>query len=201
MGASAYESVVDPLTGDAMLSVPSTAEPAELSAFVRSSRSCPKTGLHNPFRNVERYVMLGRVSARAAAALRDPAVAKFFARLIQRVVPKSDAQAMGEVTVTAAFLENFSGDNVRFLARSFGVPGDHDGQYSVGHRVPFGPVAIVAPFNFAIEIGALQLMGALYMGNRPTLKVDSKVSVAMEQFLRLLQVDGARRGAAVGGGG
>ena len=36
-------------------------------------------------------------------------------------------------------------------------------------------VAIISPFNFPLEIPLLQLMGALYMGNKPTLKVDSKV--------------------------
>ena len=36
-------------------------------------------------------------------------------------------------------------------------------------------VAIITPFNFPLEIPALQLMGALYMGNKPILKVDSKV--------------------------
>lgn len=36
-------------------------------------------------------------------------------------------------------------------------------------------VAIVTPFNFPLEIPVLQLMGALYMGNKPILKVDSKV--------------------------
>jgi 1-pyrroline-5-carboxylate dehydrogenase len=36
-------------------------------------------------------------------------------------------------------------------------------------------------------------MGALYMGNRPVLKVDSKVSVVMEQFLRLLHTCGMPR--------
>ena len=30
---------------------------------------------------------------------------------------------MGEVKVTADFLNNFAGDNVRRLAKSFGVPG------------------------------------------------------------------------------
>jgi len=30
--------------------------------------------------------------------------------------------------VTTKFLENFAGDNVRFLARSFANPGDHTGQ-------------------------------------------------------------------------
>lgn len=101
-------------------------------------------------------------------------------------VPKSHAQALGEVRVSAQFLNNFGGDNVRQLARSFGVPGDHYGQVSVGHRWPYGPVAIVTPFNFPLEIPVLQLMGALFMGNKPVLKPSEQVSVVMEQFLRLL---------------
>lgn len=39
-------------------------------------------------------------------------VEDFFARLIQRVSPKSYPQALGEVIVTQKFLENFSGDQV-----------------------------------------------------------------------------------------
>lgn len=42
----------------------------------------------------------------------------------------------------------------------------------------FPQVAIVTPFNFPFEIPVLQLMGALYMGNKPVLKVDSKVTYA-----------------------
>lgn len=116
--------------------------------------------------------MLGEVTARAAEALRRPDVAAHFARLVQRVSPKSTPQAVAEVTVTRRFLENFGGDQVRFLARGFSVPGDHAGQASAGHRWPFGGVAIICPFNFPIEIPVLQLMGALYMGNRPLLHVD-----------------------------
>ena len=78
---------------------------------------------------------------------------------------------MGEVKVTADFLNNFGGDNVRFLARSFGVPGDHYGQFSNGYRWPYGAVAIVAPFNFPLEIPVLQLMGSLFMGNKVS-KID-----------------------------
>ena len=33
-------------------------------------------------------------------------------------------------------------------------------------------------------------MGALYMGNKPLVKVDSKVSVVFEQFTRLLHACG-----------
>lgn len=93
---------------------------------------------------------------------------------------------MGEVKVTADFLINFGGDNVRFLARSFGVPGNHYGQFSHGHRWPYGSVAIVAPFNFPLEIPVLQLMGALFMGNKPVLKPAEKCALVMEQFLHLL---------------
>ena len=83
-------------------------------------------------------------------------------------------------------MENFAGDGVRFLGRGFSNPGDHPGQESRGYRWPFGPGAVIAPFNFPLEIPALQVMGALFMGNRPLVKVDSKVSVVFEQFVRLL---------------
>jgi acyl-CoA reductase-like NAD-dependent aldehyde dehydrogenase len=38
-------------------------------------------------------------------------------------------------------------------------------------RFAFGPVAVITPFNFPLEIPALQVMGAVYMGNKPVLKV------------------------------
>ena len=47
---------------------------------------------------------------------------------------------------------------VRFLARSFSVPGDHTGQQSQGMRWPYGPVALITPFNFPLEIPGLQVL-------------------------------------------
>jgi 1-pyrroline-5-carboxylate dehydrogenase len=134
--------------------------------------------------------MLGKLSNRAAEVMRDPVINDYFIRLVMRTSPKSYKQAAAEVNISAAFLDNFSGDNVRYLARSFGVSGDHDGQTSVGHRFPYGPVAIITPFNFPMEIPVLQVMGALYMGNKPVVKVDSKVSVVMEQWLRMMHTLG-----------
>ncbi|HWM28061.1 MAG TPA: aldehyde dehydrogenase family protein [Woeseiaceae bacterium] len=177
------DDVVDPMNGEAFLEVPDT---REHDGFVQSLRRCPKTGLHNPLKNPERYIMLGKVCANAATLLAQKDVQDYFTRLIQRVMPKSWQQCQGEVTVTRVFLENFSGDGVRFLARGFSNPGDHPGQESRGYRWPFGPVAVISPFNFPLEIPALQVMGALFMGNRPLVKVDSKVSAVFEQFLRLL---------------
>jgi len=162
------------------------ADTTNMTPFLDGIATCPKTGLHNPMKNVHRYVHLGRVCAKAAALLATPDVESFFVKLTQRVMPKSWQQCLNEVVVTRVFLENFAGDGVRFLARGFSNPGDHTGQESRGYRWPFGPVVIVAPFNFPLEIPALQTMGALFMGNRPLVKVSLKVSVVFEQFLRLL---------------
>lgn len=183
--SSSWNTLLDPLNGQPFIKVAEVNE-SELQPFVESLSKCPKHGLHNPFKAPERYLMLGDVSTKAAHALGLPEVSDFFAKLIQRVSPKSYQQALGEVFVTQKFLENFCGDQVRFLARSFAVPGNHLGQQSHGFRWPYGPVAVIAPFNFPLEIPLLQLMGALYMGNKPVLKVDSKVCIVMEQMLRLL---------------
>lgn len=159
---------------------------SELEPFLESLRKVPKSGLHNPLKKPERYVQYGEISRLAGTALSNPEIAEFFTQCIMKCVPKSHGQALGEVKVTAAFLNNFAGDNVRRLAQSFGVPGDHYGQMSVGHRWPYGPVALITPFNFPLEIPVLQLMGALFMGNKPVLKPSENVSFVMEQFLHLL---------------
>lgn len=182
-GDGAWHELIDPMNGDAFLKEPAT---SDFTRYIEGLRSCPKSGLHNPLKNPQRYVYLGQVCARAAAMLAEPDVESYFTRLIQRVMPKSWNQCLGEVTVTRVFLENLGGDGVRFLARGFSNPGNHTGQESRGYRWPYGPVVIIAPFNFPLEIPALQLMGALAMGNRPLIKPETKVSVVLEQFVRLL---------------
>jgi 1-pyrroline-5-carboxylate dehydrogenase len=66
------------------------------------------------------------------------------------------------------------GAQARFTARSFGVAGDHAGQMSHGMRWPYGPVGLITPFNFPLEIPGLQVIGALIMGNKPLLHVDHR---------------------------
>ncbi len=182
-GTEIRNDLVDPLNGGAFVAVPDT---TDIAPFIAGLASCSKSGLHNPLKNTDRYVHLGRVCARSAALMATPAVEEYFVKLTQRVMPKSWQQCVNEVVVTRVFLENFAGDGVRFLGRGFSNPGDHAGQESRGYRWPFGPVVVVAPFNFPLEIPALQAMGALFMGNRPLVKIDSKVSVVFEQFLRML---------------
>eukprot|EP01095_Lingulamoeba_sp_RSL-Kostka_P017393 TRINITY_DN9003_c0_g1_i1.p1 TRINITY_DN9003_c0_g1~~TRINITY_DN9003_c0_g1_i1.p1 ORF type:complete len:556 (-),score=193.33 TRINITY_DN9003_c0_g1_i1:157-1824(-) len=178
--------VIDPINGEVMMKAPDT-QIDELQPFFDSLNKVPKTGLHNPFKNPERYVKYGAITAKAAELMSDPEVEDYFVKTVQRTSPKSYTQALGEVRVTTQFLRNFQGDQVRFLARGFTVSGDHLGQESRGYRWPYGPVAIVAPFNFPLEIPVLQLMGALYLGNKPVIKGCPKVSMVIEQFVRLLE--------------
>jgi len=185
-GTEDWIDLIDPLNGKVMGKVPKTNKDTETKCFIDSLKAVPKTGLHNPLKNPERYLMYGQVCKKAASLLDDDKVAEFFAKLMQRCIPKSYSQCMGELVVTKKFLENFAGDNVRYLARSFANPGDYTGQMSQGFRFPYGPVALITPFNFPIEIPVLQMMGAVFMGNKPLVHVDAKVSVCIEQFIRML---------------
>jgi len=97
---------------------------------------------------------------------------------------KCSAQSM--LIAHDKWMENYGSDQIRYLARSFGIPGDHAGQTSTGVRMPFGGVSVITPFNFPLEICALQTLSALFMGNQPLCKVDWKVAICMEQFLRML---------------
>ena len=82
--------------------------------------------------------------------------------------------------MTRDFFENYTGDRVRFLAHAERKPGDHAGQFSTGYRFPYGRVGVITPFNFPIEIPVLQMMGALFMGNKLLVKPDSRTSFPLE---------------------
>ena len=108
-GTESYKQIVDPMNGKPLISIPETSM-SEIDPFVESLQSVSKTGLHNPFKNKERYVMLGAVCRKTAEVLHDKEVFDFFVDLIMRCAPKSRVQTEGEVRVTRAFYENFSGD-------------------------------------------------------------------------------------------
>jgi 1-pyrroline-5-carboxylate dehydrogenase len=48
----------DPMNGKDFMTVPNTSL-NEISPFVQSLNTCPKSGLHNPFKNPERYLLYG----------------------------------------------------------------------------------------------------------------------------------------------
>lgn len=59
--------IINPLDRDAppIFTIPDTSS-AELQPFIDSLRACPKSGLHNPFKNPHRYVELGEVSRKVS---------------------------------------------------------------------------------------------------------------------------------------
>ena len=113
--AASQHSVVDPLNGEAFVKVPDTTV-GEIGPFVERMASCPRSGVHNPIKNVGRYLMLGEVMVKGAHELGKPEVAEFFAQLIHRLVPKSKAQCAGEPAVTRKWMENYGSDQARRLA-------------------------------------------------------------------------------------
>lgn len=184
-----YDTVLHVLNGNINHKVPHTTK-SELTPFIQSMQSTPKSGLHNPYKNPERYLMLGDVCFHTAHSLHNKTIQTRIIDEIIAVTGKTEQQAQGELVVSRKFLENFSGDQVRFLAKGLTTPGDHHGQMCNGFRWPYGSVAIVSPFNFPLEIPLLQLMGSLFMGNKPLLKVDSRVSIVMDGILKLMHQNG-----------
>lgn len=65
--AEDYTEFPDPLTGEAFIKVPDTKTEKELIEFKESMEKCVKSGLHNPIKNPERYLVYGAVCAKAAA--------------------------------------------------------------------------------------------------------------------------------------
>ena len=52
-------------------------------------------------------------------------------------------------------------------------------------RPRYGATSVITPFNFPLEIPALQSLASVYMGNKCTVKVDERVQIVYEQFLRM----------------
>lgn len=126
VGTQEYRELVDPMTGKPYVKIPETNKD-EAKDFIDNLKSAPRSGLHNPFKNKERYVMYGQICRKTAEVLHDPEVFDFFTDTIMRSVPKSRPQAAGEIRVIRSFFESFSGDQVRFLNEAFKQPGDHLG--------------------------------------------------------------------------
>ena len=80
-GTEEYLDLVDPLNGGTMIKLPNTSM-TEIKPFIESMATCPKTGLHNPFRNKERYLMYGEICRKLVESMQDKEVYNFFIRAI-----------------------------------------------------------------------------------------------------------------------
>lgn len=72
------------MNGEAIIKMPDT-QIDELQPFVDAASSCPKTGLHNPLKNKERYLLYGDICHKAGVEMSKPEVHDFYAKCIARV--------------------------------------------------------------------------------------------------------------------
>lgn len=79
-----YIEVIDPMNGEKIILCPDTKSDADLKLFSDSLKSCPRSGLHNPLKNPQRYAQYGDVSFRLAEAMRTKEVEDFFVNLMQK---------------------------------------------------------------------------------------------------------------------
>ena len=75
------------------------------------------------------------------------------------MVPKSDAQCIAEVQTSRKWLEYVGGDQARMMARSFGVPGDHNGQETT--------IRVVEERPLTIFLNAQEIVTAMTIGDYP----------------------------------
>lgn len=186
---SKFKPIPNPITGKESFSIVKTS-PEEIAKIKTSMEKCPKSGLFNPLKNPSMYRKWGQIIFKVAEKMHEKEVEEFFKRVLFNCVPKSVIETHKEYLVTRQGVENFCGDNPRFALKGFVVAGDREGQESVGYRFPYGPTAIISPFNFPMEIPVLQFIGAAIAGNKTLLKTDIRTAPVMEAFTRLLEFCG-----------
>ncbi|KAB9334811.1 hypothetical protein FH972_027025 [Carpinus fangiana] len=64
-GSSSWNTLLDPLNGEPFIKVAEVDETG-LRPFIESLSKCPKPGLHNPFKEPERYLLFGDISAKGS---------------------------------------------------------------------------------------------------------------------------------------
>ena len=181
--------LLNPLTGQKSFSV-SHLNIYKIEEIKESLKKCPKSGLFNPLKKPFMYRKWGEILFKTASKLHEPEVEEFFKLLMGLCIPKSAIETHKEFLVSRQGIENFCGDNPRFALKGFVVPGDREGQESVGYRFPFGPTALITPFNFPLEIPTLQLIGACITGNKTLIKPDIRGAPVVEALVRLLEHSG-----------
>ncbi len=176
-----FFTVPDPMTGTALYrSARSSRTECELAATRHCATGYGRRGTRGAF-SIEQW---GRIFPRAADILE--ANADKMAGLIMACVPKAKDQAMGEVTLTIRFLRQFSENGVRALERGVVIPGTMPGEYAMTRWVPYGLTAVIFPFNFPLEIPALQMVGALVCGNAIILKPSELGGLVLNAFVDIL---------------
>jgi succinate-semialdehyde dehydrogenase / glutarate-semialdehyde dehydrogenase len=144
--------VINPASGDTLAELP-IASAADLDEALNSAE---KGFLVWRSMDVEAR---GAILRKAAALIRERSA--HIATLITMEQGKPLAEALGEVTSSAAMFDYFAEEAKRAMGRVLMRP---TGQRSVVIRQPVGPVAAFSPWNFPVYLMAKKLAAALAAG-------------------------------------
>jgi len=144
-------------------------------------------------------VQRGQYLIRMAELIR--ANREYLARLLTLEQGKTYALALGEVDVSADFL-NFPAQQARMLAGDI-FPSDNPREHLLIHKVPYGVTVGIAAWNFPLALACRKIGPALTTGNVMTVKPPSITPLAVLELGRLAQEAGLPKGVlnVVTGGG
>lgn len=179
-----FETIISPMDGRPLFEVPLLTDSKRLLSQIKR---CPKSGLFNPLKRPEMYKKWGEVCRRISAELDDKDVQEALREMLYQSLPKSYNEIVGaEISSIKQTMDNWTGDSPRFASKGFTVSGDRAGQQTTGYRFPYGPVLIISPFNLPLKLSINNLVGALVCGNFAVMKPDSRCSLVIEAFVKLM---------------
>jgi len=169
--------VVNPATNEVFATVPAAAEADVQAAIDAAERAFPAWSRTTVF---SRGALLRRASQ---AVLED---AEEIARRMTREQGKPLAEALGEVKKGAEILRYYAEEGERVYGRI--IP-NAEGQ-AVESRVlyqPIGPVGLLSPWNYPVELMAWKVGAALAAGCTFVLKVPSETPLSPLAFVRAMR--------------
>lgn len=176
--------VVNPATNDVFATVPAATEEDVITAIDAADRAFEAWSHTTAF---HRGALLRRAHE---AVLAD---AEQIARLMTQEQGKPYTEALGEVKKGAQILRYYAEEGERVYGRI--IPNEEG--LNIESRViyqPIGPVGLLSPWNYPVELMAWKVGAALAAGCTFVLKVPSETPLSPLAFLRAVQRVGFPRG-------
>lgn len=172
--------VVNPATNEAFATVPAASETDVRAAIDAADRAFPAWSHTTAF-------FRGKLLRRAYTAILEDA--EEIARRMTREQGKPVAEALGEVQKGAEILRYYAEEGERVYGRI--IP-NAEGT-NIESRViyqPIGPVGLLSPWNYPVELMAWKVGAALAAGCTFVLKVPSETPLSPLAFIRAVQSAG-----------
>lgn len=152
--ASAGIEVTSPVTGAVLDTVPAANEVDVEAAVAAASRAQEELASMTPF---ERAAVLDEVTEYFEAHEDEMA----------ELITLEEGKPLHESYDETEYVIESSADYGHDAIRLFGdvVPSEHQGRFAYTQREPYGPAAVISPWNFPLEVPGGSIYGAIASGN------------------------------------